>query len=408
MSDTQDRLSRISALRAPRPAGRRAPQPGDGTELTSAVQGAEVKRNALGCHVAIRNRFSGPRPFPLSRRFMHLLLPGAGPEAANPANWLFLDTETTGLAGGTGTYAFLVGIAWWEGDGLVVEQFFMRDHSEEPSLLSALAERLHRTSVLVTFNGKCFDWPLLETRYRMTRLPAPHSPASHLDLLHPARTLWRFRLRSVALTELERSVLGVRREGDVPSSEIPGLYFQFLRGGPAGPLVPVFDHNRMDLVGLAVLAARMAEMVDDPARAGCDGTELFGISRLLHRRGDMTSAGSSYQRALEIGLPEEAERSARKELAWMARRRGDFEQANAHWEALAGDGRSGLIAYEQLAIHYEHRARDPLRAVEAVREAMRRLTEDHHAGRVARQAYYNWHGRLQHRLDRLIRKTGHP
>ena len=101
--------------------------------------------------------------------------------------WLFLDTETTGLAGGTGTYPFLVGLAWWEGGGLEVEQLFMREYSEERSLLAALAERLAERPVLVTFNGKSFDWPLLETRYRMTRTIAPPEPLAHLDFLHPAR-----------------------------------------------------------------------------------------------------------------------------------------------------------------------------------------------------------------------------
>jgi len=124
------------------------------------------------------------------------------------ALWLFLDTETTGLAGGSGTYAFLVGIAWWEGGGLEIEQFFMREYSEERSLLFALRERIAEHPVLVTFNGKTFDWPLLETRYRMSRKICVPTPRAHLDFLHPARNLWRLRLGSVRLSELERHVLG--------------------------------------------------------------------------------------------------------------------------------------------------------------------------------------------------------
>ena len=114
--------------------------------------------------------------------------------AADPEQWLFLDTETTGLAGGSGTYAFLVGLAWWGAGGLHVEQFFMRDLDEEHSLLLELSERMASRPVLVTFNGKSFDWPLLETRYRMTRAIPSFSPKLHLDLLHPARQLWRLRL----------------------------------------------------------------------------------------------------------------------------------------------------------------------------------------------------------------------
>ena len=130
--------------------------------------------------------------------------------AADPEQWLFLDTETTGLAGGTGTYAFLVGIAWWDAGGLQVEQFFMRDLDEEHSLLLELSERMAKRPVLVTFNGKSFDWPLLETRYRMTRAIPSFTPKVHLDLLHPARQLWRLRLGSVRLKDLERHVLAAK------------------------------------------------------------------------------------------------------------------------------------------------------------------------------------------------------
>src|SRR5262249_9101235 len=131
----------------------------------------------------------------------------------DPAKWLFLDTETTGLAGGTGTYAFLVGLAWWDAGGLQVEQLFMRDFAEEHSLLSELAERLQDRPVRVTFNGKSFDWPLLENRFTMTRrIPVPKL-AGHVDLLHPARTLWKLRLGSVRLVDLEKYVLDAPRLG---------------------------------------------------------------------------------------------------------------------------------------------------------------------------------------------------
>jgi uncharacterized protein len=115
----------------------------------------------------------------------------------------FLRHGTTGLAGGSGTYAFLVGIAWWDGGGLEIEQFFMREYSEERSLLFALRERMAERPVLVTFNGKSFDWPLLETRFSVP------TPRAHLDFLHPARNLWRLRLGSVRLSELETSRPGL-------------------------------------------------------------------------------------------------------------------------------------------------------------------------------------------------------
>src|SRR5579871_4082114 len=151
-------------------------------------------------------------------------------EASDPNHWLFLDTETTGLAGGTGTYAFLVGLAWWDAGGLQVEQLFMRDHGEEHSVLTEIARHLKERPVLVTFNGKSFDWPLLDTRFRMTRAIGVPKLAAHLDFLHPARRLWRLGLGSVRLQELERRVLnaeslGWSREYDIDSSRIPEFYF---------------------------------------------------------------------------------------------------------------------------------------------------------------------------------------
>ncbi len=406
MSAPIDKFARLSALRpaaATRPAARGIQsQP----RIVEQLDGAELCRNALGQHVVVRRRYPEPRTRNLGRRALELLLPGIGRERSDPKDWLFLDTETTGLAGGTGTYAFLVGLGWWEDDCFATEQLFMQDHSEEASLLLGLSQRLAEKGALVTFNGKSFDWPLLETRYRITRAAPVPVAAAHLDLLHPARTIWRYRLRSVALAELERSVLGIERKGDIPSSLIPSLYFHFLRGGPAEPLIPVFHHNRFDLQGLAALMLRMVEILDDPGRACCDGIEVFGVSRILQRRGDCSSAGSGYAAALGKGLPQEAEHAALRELAWMAKRRGDFEQANTLWEQLRAGTHSALLASEQLAIHYEHRARDPGRALTLVRDALVQLRQEERAGRLTRQSYYHWHRRLHHRLRRLAEKSG--
>src|SRR6266851_2683491 len=201
MAYQMDRYSRLSALKpargtVPRPAMLRAPNEED---TLAQLLGAAVARNRFGEHLAVRNWFSTPEFAEPSAVALDLLsrtrgepLSGRARTAlADPSKWLFLDTETTGLAGGTGTYAFLVGIAWWEAGGLEVEQFFMRDLDEEHSLLLELSGRMKERPVLVTFNGKSFDWPLLETRYRMTRAISPRAPLAHLDLLHPARQLWR-------------------------------------------------------------------------------------------------------------------------------------------------------------------------------------------------------------------------
>ncbi|MFZ0979945.1 MAG: ribonuclease H-like domain-containing protein, partial [Candidatus Acidiferrales bacterium] len=169
-----------------------------GAERLAQILGATARENRFGPHLGLRRWFSevvdGDATFAapdseLDLAALRLIAPEAPDCVADPRQWLFLDTETTGLAGGTGTYPFLVGIAWWDAGGLEVEQFFMREHSEERSLLEALADRMAERRVLVTFNGKSFDWPLLETRYRMTRTIKPPAPRAHLDFLHPARAL---------------------------------------------------------------------------------------------------------------------------------------------------------------------------------------------------------------------------
>src|SRR5438094_6941627 len=232
-------------------------------EHVARVLGATTKTNQYGEYLSVRCWCAQPPKYSADLRAVKLLMPEAPHEIADPERWLFLDTETTGLADGSGTYAFLVGIAWWEGGGLEIEQFFLREYSEERSLLFAVRERIAEHPVLVTFNGKSFDWPLLETRYRMSRKITPPVPRAHLDFLHPARSLWRLRLGSVRLSELERHVLGCDRGADVLSHLIPRIYLDFMRGGPPERLIPVFHHNQMDLRGLAALSSRVLSLVSD-------------------------------------------------------------------------------------------------------------------------------------------------
>jgi uncharacterized protein YprB with RNaseH-like and TPR domain len=404
-----DKLSRLAALRPverANPAGQ--PVSGAAGERLSQLIGAADIRNHLGRHLVARRLFSQPRPCDIRPNAFRLLAPDAGAAASDHSQWLFLDTETTGLSGGTGTYAFLIGLAWWTDDGLAVEQYFMRDHSEEPSMLAELERQLSSHSTLVTFNGKSFDWPLLETRYRMTRLRVTTPPSLHLDLLYPARQLYRLSLKSVALAALERHVLAFDRGDDIPSETIPWRYFDFLRGGPPEPLAEVFHHNQMDLLGLATLAVHLSIVLEEPGQHVRSGPELYGIAKMLRRSGDAVSANTALQLALDKGLPETAGRAARRELARFAKRRRDFARANASWEILLGNTPEGFEAYEQLAIYYEHRAHQRDRAAALTREALVRLRDAAHAGLVSAPTYRSWHGRFQHRLNRLTIATKRP
>src|SRR6266702_1331954 len=298
MAATADKFSHLAALKPARamparPSSLRAP---DEEDALGRLLGAGVSKNRFGEHLTVRNWFSTPEfsePSPvalelLSRTRDEALSLKTRAALSDPAKWLFLDTETTGLAGGTGTYAFLIGVAWWDAGGLRVEQFFMRDFAEEHSLLHELAARVAERPVLVTFNGKSFDWPLLENRFTMTRSIAVPRLAAHLDLLHPARALWKLRLGSVRLVELERQVLdaprlGWHRDDVVASALIPQFYFDYLRGGSATPLAGVVRHNQLDLRGLAALFGKINSMLSEQELEETDGRDLFGLSRFLYR-----------------------------------------------------------------------------------------------------------------------------
>src|SRR6185295_19247036 len=206
---------------------------------------------------------------------------GASP-LAPPGEWAFLDTETTGLAGGSGTCAFLVGVGRITAEGFRVRQFFMRDYCEEASLLDALTRHLAPFRVLITYNGQTFDQPLLETRYRLNRSRPPFGKLQHLYLLHGARRLWKLRYESCRLVDLESQVLGFERDGDVPGALIPYLYFEYLRTHRAGRLLPVFHHNATDILTLACLTGIVPLAFKDPENLPFrHGSEIAGIARWL-------------------------------------------------------------------------------------------------------------------------------
>jgi uncharacterized protein len=380
----------------------------DGAERLATMLEGKTVSNSFGEHMTVRRWFSEAIGFAapegeVNDSALRLLAPGMEADVRDPRQWLFLDTETTGLMGGTGTYPFLVGIAWWDAGGLEVEQFFMREHSEEHALLVTLAERMAERRVLVTFNGKSFDWPLLETRYRMTRKLAPPVPRAHLDFLHPARNLWRIRLGSVRLAELEKHVLGWDRGADLISAMIPQFYFDYLRGGSPEPLVQIFLHNQMDLRGLAGLASRILSILAEPDADGQDGLELFGVSRICERRGDTERARKHYAESIEAELPPETDRAARRSLARLAKRERDYPLALELWNSILGNSREGFEAYEQLAIYYEHELGETARAAVLVRAALVELRKTHRVGLLSAALHRQYRTRFERRLARLER-----
>jgi uncharacterized protein YprB with RNaseH-like and TPR domain len=316
---------------------------------------------------------------------------GSAPSTA-PADWAFLDTETTGLAGGSGTCAFLVGVGRITPEGFRVRQFFMRDYCEEASLLDALTRHLAPFRVLITYNGKTFDQPLLETRYRLNRSRPPFGKLEHLDLLHGARRLWKLRYESCRLVDLENQVLGYEREGDVPGALIPYLYFEYLRTGRAARLLPVFHHNALDILSLACLTGIVPLAFQNPEQLPFKhGAEMAGIARWLRQAGEWEQARNLFRRAIDAGLPHDNLLFRTLwDLAALERKLGADEQATAVWEDLAAAPNPFRIpAFEELAKHYEHRVKDPARALETTRAAL---------------AHADTPG-LRKREERLVRRT---
>ncbi len=336
----------------------------------------------------------------------------------DPRRLVYLDTETTGLAGGTGTYAFLVGVGRFTGDEFVVRQLFMRELGEERALLHLLAEELCECDVLVTYNGKAFDWPLLETRYALARRAGPRrprDPAAHVDLLFTARRLWRGRLESCSLGQVEHHLLGVRRADDTPGWLIPQFYFAYLRSRDARPLAGVFRHNTLDILSLARLLGHVARM-GSAVHADVAADELLALGRCYEEAGDAARALACFEAAFVGVGPLRAEhrlavvREARLRAGALLKRMRRSADAVGHWQALVAAGPVGSAAldvrpFEELAKHYEHVVRDHALARAYVHQALALLEASAGTGG-ARLAAQRERSRLLHRLRRLERTLG--
>ncbi|MCB0078377.1 MAG: tetratricopeptide repeat protein [Anaerolineales bacterium] len=367
---------RLSALGGPRPETA-TPAPRKDAALHTVLGGAE-----RGECVVVQREYAASHchgPLPLQRLWQRsgraFATLGKDPALADFdfRRTLFIDTETNGLAGGAGTYAFLVGIAFWEGDRFVVEQFFMRHPSTERALLEQLAPSLDRFDSFVSFNGKSFDLSVLETRFILNRQPRALKGRLHLDLLHPARRLWSMRLNSCRLGILEQRILGLARsEQDVPGYEIPLIYNDFLRTGRVEALKRILYHNHQDLLALAALAAHMLDCVDAPDdRIGPFGQDLFSLGRLHDDEGERDAAERLYRQALRAPLAAPHRREVVRRLARLLKRAARWEEAVPLWRTLVREGQ--FDGYEELAKYYEHQVREIATALKVVDTALARL-----------------------------------
>lgn len=322
----------------------------------------------------------------------------------NFCDFLFLDTETTGLAG-AGTIAFMVGVAFYECnaagevEALVVRQYFLRDHGDEPAMLLMLDELLAQKAGLITFNGRSFDLPLLDNRYLMNRMRSALFDLPHIDLLPPSRRLWRNRLGSCALSALEPRLLGLRRSGeDVPGWLIPSLYHNYLQTGDARELLRVFYHNRMDMLSMVTLTSRVVRQFA-LADAGDHPIDLYSLGKW---QADLELAAEAEQ-ALRLAtagdLPLELFHQALFQLAGLLKRNGRREEAVQVWQQIAATSFESVEAHVELAKHYEWHGGDIARAIDWTQQALALVASWGRSQRVAMVR-----DELRHRLNRLQRK----
>jgi len=272
--------------------------------------------------------------------------------------FIFLDTETSGLSGGTGTFAFMVGLGWWEQDGFRLQQFFLREPAEETAMLAALDELLTPFSTVVTFNGKSFDVPLLNGRHILSALKSPFPEMQHLDMLALARRIWRNRLPSRALGSLEQDVLAVSRsQEEIPGWMVPEMYFNYLKTGDSRPMAGVFYHNKMDILSLAALFLHLSNILTDPIQWLADeGLDLIAIARLYDQTGRRDLAVHLYEHALSLGLPRPFFIQTLYRYAELARKAGNWNQAEGLWQKAAEY--QEIPACIELAKYFEHQQRN--------------------------------------------------
>ncbi len=414
-NELQKRLDALLLHRPVVPGGKVIPhrQRRNGPALEDLLSGCE-EVNRLGSYFKIELRREGTECHG-SRKFSELerlnmeaaalLADDARLSAFDSRKALFLDTETTGLSGGTGTLAFLVGLGWFDEEGrFVVRQLFARNFAEERAVLAALAETASSKRYLISFNGKAFDTNLLATRYILNKMENPLTALPHLDLLHPARRLFSHRIENSRLITLEEKLLGFYREGDLPGSEVPLRYFNWLRSSNPYPMLDVFRHNGLDITALAALTVHLTEIFDsDGGSPHYASADFCAAARLCQDRGRPAEACSLLEN-LSRSSPQKATLEARQSLSLIYKRSSHWEKAVEIWEDLLQDNPENLFAVEELAKWLEHRERDFESAFRLVDNMMKKVPG---LPEQEKEAWLHRHSRLQGRCRREHSRRSH-
>jgi len=317
---------------------------------------------------------------------------------------LFFDTETTGLAGGAGTYIFLMGLGYFIEGAFCVRQYFMSDYHEEEAFLWAINQLFAQDfKLLVSYNGKCYDFPLMQTRFIMSRLPMQLNDCQHLDLLFPTRRLWKRRLQDCSLSNIEKNILKISRTEDIPGYLIPHVYFRYLQNKDSRPLKPIFSHNLQDIISLAILTAKIGQVLRNPFHGsiGNNGVDLYSIGRIYEVNKEYEYSSRCYEEALNCDLTDEESLEVLKLCSYTYKRRGNWQQAETAWrDIISLSSEFILYPYEELAKYFEHQLKDYSKAIKIVEDALTRLKKDNYNPENKRK----WIQELNHRLERIKRK----
>ncbi len=287
-----------------------------------------------------------------------------------PKDIVFLDTETTGLSGGLGTYAFLIGLGFITEEGLVVEQYLMRDFDEEYPMLKSVLDILENYRVLVTFNGKSFDWPLMESRLIYSRLKPLHWENAHLDLLHVSRRIWGNCLESCSLSSIEENILGNVRQDDIPGFMIPKAYLDYLDTRETNEMERIIRHNEWDIAAMSALLLQISKLFLDPIGNG-DASELLGIARELERNDRIMEAAECYEACIRSAPNRSLKIEAKKRIAYMKKRHVGPGEAMDLWLDLADEqGSMLLFPFIEMAKYFEHKSKDFQNALDCTDKAI--------------------------------------
>ena len=319
-----------------------------------------------------------------------------------PRQCLFFDTETTGLAGGTGTYIFLAGLGLFEDNEFIVKQYFMMDYDQEPALLYEIAKHVNNAEAFISYNGKSYDVPLLKTRFLLHQVDSRVNDILHLDLVHTARRLWKKNLESCSLQNLEQNLLGFRREGDVPGAEIPAMFFAYLQNKDLLSLKGIFQHNVLDIVSMVSIAVKAQQVFSQNQPAESQEHDELGVIKTFERLGYMEKAIESCHFYIKTCQNSDTIQLKQYQAIYY-KKSGSVHKAELIWLDILKTGKTFLPdIYVELAKYYEHHLKDIIKALDIVEKAEKRIDISQElAGELSFQRIQE---DLRYRKNRLLKK----